>query len=65
MLQGKVKWFDEKKGFGFIDSMGKDYFIHFKEIVGDGFRSLKEGDAVSFQPSTSPKGPVAVGLMKI
>lgn len=59
MLKGKVKWFDDGKGFGFIESGGKDYFIHFKEIQSHGFKSLKEGDKVEFLPGTSPKGNIA------
>ena len=59
MQNGIVKWFNDGKGFGFIASEGKDYFIHFKEIQGQGFKSLKEGDKVSFEPASSPKGPIA------
>lgn len=59
MHKGTVKWFNDSKGFGFITSEGNDYFVHFKEIQGKGFKSLKEGDHVSFEPAESPKGPVA------
>lgn len=59
MQNGIVKWFNDGKGFGFIASEGKDYFVHFKEIQSNGFKSLKEGDRVAFEPSDSPKGPVA------
>ena len=59
MQNGIVKWFNDGKGFGFIASNGSDYFVHFKEIQGQGFRSLKEGDRVSFEKAESPKGPVA------
>jgi cold shock protein len=62
MLNGVVKWFSDGKGFGFVSANGKDYFIHFKEIQTDGFKSLKEGDKVRFEPSVSPKGPVATLL---
>lgn len=62
MQNGVVKWFSDQKGFGFVASQGKDYFIHFKEIQSEGFKSLKEGDKVSFTPSQSPKGPVATQL---
>lgn len=62
MQNGVVKWFSDQKGFGFVASQGKDYFIHFKEIQSDGFKSLKEGDKVRFTPSQSPKGPVATQL---
>ena len=59
MQKGIVKWFNDSKGFGFISSEGSDYFVHFKEIQGDGFKSLKESDKVTFEPGNSPKGPVA------
>jgi CspA family cold shock protein len=59
MKHGTVKWFNDGKGFGFIASEGSDYFVHFKEIQGQGFKSLKEGDKVTFEPGQSPKGPVA------
>ena len=59
MQSGKVKWFNQEKGFGFIHSLDKDYFVHFKEIQGSGFKCLKEGDKVSFVASKSPKGDVA------
>lgn len=62
MQSGIVKWFNDQKGFGFVASQGKDYFIHFKEIQSEGFKSLKEGDKVSFEPSQSAKGPVAIKL---
>lgn len=62
MQNGIVKWFNNQKGFGFVASGNKDYFIHFKEIQSDGFKSLKEGDTVTFEPSESPKGPVATKL---
>lgn len=59
MQNGTVKWFNDGKGFGFIESNGSDYFVHFKEIQGHGFKSLKEGDKVTFEPGSSPKGAVA------
>lgn len=65
MQHGSVKWFNDSKGFGFVESMGKDYFIHFKEIQSEGFKSLKEGDKVIFEPSQSTKGPLAIKLRKI
>ncbi|HWI48383.1 MAG TPA: cold shock domain-containing protein [Rummeliibacillus sp.] len=63
MIDGTVKWFNEQKGYGFVTSGGKDYFIHFKEIDMAGFKTLKEGDKVSFEPKTSPKGAVASRLI--
>lgn len=59
MQNGIVKWFNDGKGFGFISSNGGDYFVHFKEIQADGFKSLKEGDKVTFESAQSPKGPIA------
>lgn len=63
MINGIVKWFSDEKGFGFVEAGGKDYFLHFKEIQADGFKSVKQGDKVSFEPETSPKGPVAKSVM--
>ncbi|WP_300328638.1 cold-shock protein [Fusobacterium sp.] len=61
MLQGKVKWFNKEKGFGFITSEeGKDYFVHFSGIVGEGFKNLEENQSVSFEVEEGAKGPIAV-----
>jgi len=50
MQKGTVKWFDSKKGYGFITSeLGKDIFVHFKAIIGDGYKSLNKNDAVEFE----------------
>jgi cold shock protein len=65
MQNGTVKWFNDAKGFGFVESNGGDYFVHFKEILGQGFKSLKEGDRVSFQAGDSPKGPVAKNVTRL
>jgi len=61
MINGTVKWFNESKGFGFItpEDGGKDVFVHFSAIVGDGFRTLAEGQQVSFEVENGPKGPQA------
>ncbi|QJR14670.1 cold-shock protein [Usitatibacter palustris] len=61
MAQGTVKWFNDSKGFGFITPSdgGKDLFAHHSEIQMDGFKSLKEGQAVEFEPTQGPKGPAA------
>lgn len=58
-LRGKVKWFNEKKGFGFLECDGKDYFIHFSAILGSGFKTLAEGAIVLFKPTDGKKGPQA------
>jgi CspA family cold shock protein len=66
MAQGKVKWFNDAKGFGFIEQEnGNDVFVHFSAIGGDGFKSLSEGDAVSFEVVDSPKGPKADNVSKV
>src|SRR5256714_11502119 len=61
MQVGTVKWFNEAKGFGFItpDDGGKDLFAHFSQIQGSGFKSLKEGQKVEFEPTQGQKGPAA------
>ncbi len=66
MAQGTVKWFNDAKGFGFIEQEnGSDVFVHFSAIRGDGFKSLSEGDKVSFEVVDSPKGPKADNVTKI
>lgn len=55
-LSGKVKWFNESKGFGFIESSGKDYFVHFSAIMSQGFKTLAEGTAVKFKATKGKKG---------
>jgi len=61
MTRGTVKWFNESKGFGFItpEDGSKDVFVHFSAIMGDGFRTLAEGQTVSFVVESGPKGPQA------
>jgi CspA family cold shock protein len=63
--QGKVKWFNNAKGFGFLEREGeRDVFVHYSAIVGDGFRSLNPGDSVTFEIVESSKGPQAANVMK-
>ena len=64
MAFGKVKWFDSRKGYGFIakeDGTG-DVFVHFEDIAGSGYRSLNEGDRVTFEITQSPKGQKATNV---
>lgn len=59
-IKGTVKWFNDSKGYGFVTSAdGKDVFIHYSAITMQGFKSLKEGDEVSFDITDGPKGPQA------
>jgi CspA family cold shock protein len=59
MTNGLCKWFNESKGFGFISANEKEYFVHYKEIKKDGYKTLKENEQVRFEPGTSDKGLVA------
>lgn len=66
MLQGTVKWFNESKGFGFIEQEdGKDVFVHYSAIQGNGFKTLSEGEKVEFEVVDGPKGPAAANVQKV
>ena len=66
MTLGTVKWFSEEKGYGFLSQDGgEDVFVHYSEIQGDGFRTLKEGDKVEFEITQGKKGPQAVNARKV
>ena len=64
-VKGKVKWFNEKKGYGFIErEEGGDVFVHFSAITGDGFKTLSEGQTVEFEIIQGEKGPQAANVVK-
>ena len=66
MAEGTVKWFNDAKGFGFIEQdNGPDVFVHFSSILSEGFKSLAEGDRVSFDVTQGQKGPQASNVSKI
>ncbi len=67
MKMGKVKWFDESKGFGFIapDDGTNDVFVHYSSIDGKGFRTLAEGQEVQFESKAGPKGPQATAVKPV
>jgi CspA family cold shock protein len=65
MAQGTVKWFNDAKGYGFIaQDDGPDVFVHFSSIVGEGFKSLAEGDRVTFDVTQGQKGPQAANVTR-
>ena len=65
LAKGFVKWFDTKKGYGFIEQPGgEDVFVHYSGIVGEGFKSLRAGEEVQFEVSQGPQGPQATEVMK-
>ncbi|MFH0821565.1 MAG: cold-shock protein [Pseudomonadota bacterium] len=66
MAEGRVKWFNEKKGYGFIETdEGQDVFVHYSSIEGAGFKSLAEGEKVDFVVEQGNKGPQAVNVKKV
>ncbi|CAL7912948.1 cold-shock protein [Fusobacterium necrophorum] len=66
MLKGTVKWFNNEKGFGFITGEDMvDYFVHFSGIAGEGFKTLEEWEAVTFEVSEGKKGPMATEVTKV
>jgi CspA family cold shock protein len=65
LAKGVVKWFDTKKGYGFIEQTGgDDVFVHYSGITGDGFKSLRAGEEVEFEVTKGPKGPQATNVIK-
>jgi len=66
MAKGKVKWFNDAKGFGFVTGEdGTDAFVHHSDIQGEGFKTLAEGEEVEFEMTQGPKGPKAVNVRKV
>jgi len=66
MARGKVKWFNEQKGFGFIEQEGgPDVFVHYSSIKSEGFKTLAEGQAVEFDVTQGPKGPKAENVVPV
>ena len=66
MTRGKVKWFNEQKGFGFLEQDGGgDVFVHYSSIKGEGFKTLAEGDVVEFEVTQGPKGPKAENVTRV
>ncbi|UJR78740.1 cold-shock protein [Sandaracinus amylolyticus] len=66
MASGTVKWFNNAKGWGFIrQDEGPDVFVHYSQITGDGFRTLREGQIVQFELKQGPKGPLAEGVKRV
>ncbi len=66
MVSGKVKWFNDAKGYGFVTSDdGTDAFVHHSDIEGEGFKTLTEGEGVEFEMTEGPKGPKAINVRRL
>lgn len=67
MAQGTIKWFSDQKGYGFVtpDGSGKDVFVHFSALQGEGFKTLSEGQRISFDITQGPKGDQAANVVKL
>ena len=65
MLKGKVKWFNDEKGFGFIEHETGDHFVHFSSIIGTGRKTLKDGEEVHFLSATTPRGRGATNVTRL
>ena len=67
MLRGRVKWFNDRKGFGFIEGgeTDNDVFVHYSRIEGEGFKTLVKGQEVEYDVSSGPKGPLATKVQKL
>ena len=67
MAQGTIKWFSDEKGYGFVTPEGgaKDVFVHFSALKGEGFKSLREGERISFDTVAGPKGEQAANVVKL
>jgi CspA family cold shock protein len=67
MNKGKVKWFNDSKGYGFIEAFegGRDIFVHYSAVQEDGYKSLKKGQDVEFELADGPKGPQALKVFKL